>query len=147
VIAALRQIESGEEITYDYGRQYSDYFLENGGCRCAACRRKSARLDQFWQPCIRENHNVRGGAMNTKEKVRRVYDNVEAALWATLLAFVVYFIVFTLPNMRKISEQNEIAQVQEMAAEKASSTVATKRNPEAQYAMGTGAGDFVIASL
>lgn len=34
--------------------------------------------------------------MNTKEKDRRVYDNVEAALWATLLAFVVYFIVFTL---------------------------------------------------
>ncbi len=28
MIVALRQIESGEEITYDYGRQYSDYFLE-----------------------------------------------------------------------------------------------------------------------
>lgn len=58
--------------------------------------------------------------MATREKVKRVYDNVEAALWATLLAFVIYFIVFTLPNMRKISEQNEIAQVQEIAAEKAS---------------------------
>jgi uncharacterized protein len=42
VIVALRQIESGEEITYDYERQYRDYFLENGGCRCTACRRKSA---------------------------------------------------------------------------------------------------------
>src|SRR5215467_3955437 len=42
VIVALRRIESGEEITYDYGRQYVEYFLENGGCRCAACRRQRA---------------------------------------------------------------------------------------------------------
>jgi uncharacterized protein len=42
VIAALRRIEPGEEITYDYGRQYVEYFLENGGCRCAGCRRKRA---------------------------------------------------------------------------------------------------------
>jgi len=42
VIVALRRIESGEEITYDYGRDYVKYFLENGGCRCAACRRKRA---------------------------------------------------------------------------------------------------------
>jgi uncharacterized protein len=42
VIVALRRIEPGEEITYDYGRDYVKYFLENGGCRCAACRRKKA---------------------------------------------------------------------------------------------------------
>ena len=42
VIVALRRIEPGEEITYDYGRQYVEYFLENGGCRCAACRRQRA---------------------------------------------------------------------------------------------------------
>lgn len=42
VIVALRQIEPGEEITYDYGREYLKYFLENGGCRCPACRRKRA---------------------------------------------------------------------------------------------------------
>ncbi len=41
-IVALRRIEPGEEITYDYGREYFDYFLRNGGCRCAACRRKRA---------------------------------------------------------------------------------------------------------
>ncbi|HML07239.1 MAG TPA: SET domain-containing protein [Xanthobacteraceae bacterium] len=40
VIVALRRIEPGEEITYDYGREYLDYFLQNGGCRCAACRRR-----------------------------------------------------------------------------------------------------------
>jgi len=42
VIVALRRIEPGEEITYDYGRDYFEYFLESGGCRCAACRRKRA---------------------------------------------------------------------------------------------------------
>src|SRR6266567_4499133 len=42
VIVALRRIETGEEITYDYGREYVKYFLGNGGCRCAACRRKRA---------------------------------------------------------------------------------------------------------
>ena len=40
VIVALRRIEPEEEITYDYGRQYMEHFLENGGCRCAACRRR-----------------------------------------------------------------------------------------------------------
>ena len=42
VIVALRRIESGEEITYDYGKEYLEYFLEEGGCRCDACRRKRA---------------------------------------------------------------------------------------------------------
>jgi SET domain-containing protein len=42
VIVALRQIESEDEITYDYGKEYLEYFLENGGCKCAACRRKRA---------------------------------------------------------------------------------------------------------
>jgi len=42
VIVALRRIEPEEEITFDYGREYVKYFLENGGCRCEACRRKRA---------------------------------------------------------------------------------------------------------
>jgi uncharacterized protein len=40
VIVALRQIKADEEITYDYGRDYLKSFLAEGGCRCAACRRK-----------------------------------------------------------------------------------------------------------
>ena len=43
VIVALRRIEPDEEITYDYGKEYLEYFLSNGGCRCAACRAKAAR--------------------------------------------------------------------------------------------------------
>src|SRR5580658_1580862 len=42
VIVALRRIEPDEEITYDYGKEYLEYFLEEGGCRCDHCRRKRA---------------------------------------------------------------------------------------------------------
>ncbi|MGB6288327.1 MAG: SET domain-containing protein [Xanthobacteraceae bacterium] len=61
VIVALRRIEPGEEITYDYGRQYREYFLENGGCRCAACRRKRA---------LRRRRNRRVTASDTKRTSR-----------------------------------------------------------------------------
>jgi hypothetical protein len=43
VIVALRRIEPGEEITYDYGKDYFWYFKEIGGCRCDHCRKKKAR--------------------------------------------------------------------------------------------------------
>jgi hypothetical protein len=42
VIVALRRIEPGEEITYDYGAEYLQYFRESGGCRCASCRKRAA---------------------------------------------------------------------------------------------------------
>lgn len=42
-IVALRRIEPGEEITYHYGKNYYEYFLEIGGCKCASCRAKLAR--------------------------------------------------------------------------------------------------------
>ena len=42
VIVASRRIETDEEITYDYGRDYLKSLLTNGGCRCVACRRKNA---------------------------------------------------------------------------------------------------------
>jgi SET domain-containing protein len=40
---ALRSIEPGEEITYNYGPEYFDFFLDNGGCRCVPCLKKKAR--------------------------------------------------------------------------------------------------------
>lgn len=43
VIVADRRIEPGEEILYDYGEEYLQYFIESGGCRCDKCRRKRAR--------------------------------------------------------------------------------------------------------
>jgi uncharacterized protein len=46
VIVALLRIEPGEEITYDYGREYINHFFGNRGCRCALCRKKAARNRQ-----------------------------------------------------------------------------------------------------
>ena len=36
-LRARRRIDSGEEITYDYGRSYFELFLAQGRCRCASC--------------------------------------------------------------------------------------------------------------
>jgi SET domain-containing protein len=36
-LRARRRIEPGEEITYDYGRSYSELFFAGGRCRCATC--------------------------------------------------------------------------------------------------------------
>jgi uncharacterized protein len=58
VIVALRQIEPGEEITYDYGREYLKCFLDNGGCRCAACRRKKAVRRWRTQPRAANNKKM-----------------------------------------------------------------------------------------
>jgi hypothetical protein len=44
VFVALRSIAPGEEITYDYGREYFDYFFKQGGCQCTACLTKAAAV-------------------------------------------------------------------------------------------------------
>jgi SET domain-containing protein len=36
-LRALRRIEPGVEITYDYGRSYFELFFAGGRCRCATC--------------------------------------------------------------------------------------------------------------
>ncbi len=50
VIVALRRIEADEEITYEYGRDYLKSILADGGCRCAACRRKKALRRRRMRP-------------------------------------------------------------------------------------------------
>lgn len=39
-IFSLRSIKPGEEITYDYGKEYFDEYLSKGRCRCDACVKK-----------------------------------------------------------------------------------------------------------
>jgi hypothetical protein len=61
-------------------------------------------------------------AMHFSEKqfwdfVGRVYDNVHAALWASLLAFVVWFVVVVAPKIPDANKKWEITQLQEIAAE------------------------------
>lgn len=42
-IDAMKSISPGEEFTYDYGEEYVDEHIKPHGCRCAACRKKTAR--------------------------------------------------------------------------------------------------------
>ena len=40
VIRAIKKIEPGEEINYDYGTDYFKAYLKPIGCKCAACENK-----------------------------------------------------------------------------------------------------------
>jgi uncharacterized protein len=37
ILRAIKAIEPGEEITYDYGEEYFELFIKPNGCRCAKC--------------------------------------------------------------------------------------------------------------
>jgi hypothetical protein len=39
-IRAIKNIEPGEEINYDYGTDYFKAYLKPIGCKCASCERK-----------------------------------------------------------------------------------------------------------
>ena len=39
-IMATRTIKPGEELTYDYGKEYVDEHIKPFGCRCAKCAEK-----------------------------------------------------------------------------------------------------------
>jgi uncharacterized protein len=41
IFRALRTITEGEEITYNYGRDYFNFFIKKHGCRCLSCRKKA----------------------------------------------------------------------------------------------------------
>ena len=43
ILRAIKRIAPGEEITYDYGKEYFDLFLAPIGCKCAACAAKHQR--------------------------------------------------------------------------------------------------------
>jgi hypothetical protein len=45
-IYARRGIKPGEEITYDYGKEYFDQFLEPVGCKCAGCANGGGRSNR-----------------------------------------------------------------------------------------------------
>ena len=49
--------------------------------------------------------------------VRQVYDRVESALWAALLAFVIYFVVHILPNLPENARRAESMRALTIAAE------------------------------
>ncbi len=43
-IRAIKNIEPGEEINYDYGTDYFKAYLKPIGCKCASCEKKRKKL-------------------------------------------------------------------------------------------------------
>jgi hypothetical protein len=41
-IYSLRKIVAGEELCYDYGKEYFDAYIKARGCLCAACLQRKA---------------------------------------------------------------------------------------------------------
>lgn len=39
-ISAIKNIKKGEEINYDYGKEYWDEFIKPHGCKCDSCEKK-----------------------------------------------------------------------------------------------------------
>jgi SET domain-containing protein len=45
-ICAKRNIKAGEEITYNYGKEYFEGIIKDIGCKCPKCRGGSARVSK-----------------------------------------------------------------------------------------------------
>jgi hypothetical protein len=43
IITAVRDVEPGEELTFDYGEEYFDEFIKPVGCKCADCSPREKR--------------------------------------------------------------------------------------------------------
>lgn len=41
-IYSTKRIKAGEEVTYDYGKEYFDGFIKPHGCKCRTCVKKRA---------------------------------------------------------------------------------------------------------
>ena len=39
-IHSIRPIKPGEELTYDYGKEYFNHYIKPHGCRCETCARR-----------------------------------------------------------------------------------------------------------
>lgn len=40
---SIKKIKPGDEITYDYGEEYHDYYIKPCGCRCDSCTKNKHR--------------------------------------------------------------------------------------------------------
>jgi len=40
LISAIKNIKEGEELNYDYGKEYVDEYIKPYGCKCEKCQKK-----------------------------------------------------------------------------------------------------------
>ncbi|MEA2864655.1 MAG: uncharacterized protein QOC84_2611 [Bradyrhizobium sp.] len=79
VIRAIKNIEPGEEINYDYGTDYFKAYLKPIGCKCVACEKKrkkqraEARAEKLRLKARAEKRALKKAEKNAKaaEKAKR----------------------------------------------------------------------------
>ncbi len=49
ILRAIRTIEPGDEITYDYGEEYFELFLRPLGCKCDKCIEQRRKRRKAWR--------------------------------------------------------------------------------------------------
>lgn len=53
-----------------------------------------------------------------RRKLSGIYDCVNTALWAVLVAFLIYFAIYVIPNIRVAQAQAEATRILEITAER-----------------------------
>lgn len=73
IIVARKKIEPGEEITYDYGKDYFDIFLKPVGCKCDKCqeKRKAERAEKRAAAAGKKPTVKRGKVAGAKKKKKK----------------------------------------------------------------------------
>ena len=82
-IRAIKNIEPGEEINYDYGTDYFKAYLKPIGCKCAACekKRKKQRAEARVEKA-RLKAKAERKALKKAEKLAKEQQKAEASLKA-----------------------------------------------------------------
>jgi SET domain-containing protein len=76
-ICAIAGIKAGEEITYDYGKEYFDAYLRPIGCKCAACEQKRKRKrakSNAWSRSVPTKRKNSGSKANKRAKTSAAVD-------------------------------------------------------------------------
>jgi hypothetical protein len=62
IITAIKGIQPGEEITYNYGRNYFNAFIKPHGCKCLACKTNRS---------VKRSSSKRSSKRSTKRRTRK----------------------------------------------------------------------------
>src|SRR6201995_32087 len=78
IIRAVKNIEPGEEINYDYGTDYFKAYLKPIGCKCDACEKKRKKLRaEARDERVRLKAKAERKALKKAEKLAKAKENLK----------------------------------------------------------------------